>query len=109
MVRFIAVCSATETILNIETLYLACLSIILSRKRITKALISLHGRIPVGWYTSLFFAYKKLRLDGAQMNVNVNMLRCMAHSTLSKISNWSPYIFCVSFESKIELYKSMVL
>ena len=26
-------------------------------------------------------------------------------NTLSKISNWSPYIFCVSFESKIRLYK----
>ena len=25
--------------------------------------------------------------------------------TLSKISNWSPYIFYVSFESKIRLYK----
>ena len=28
-----------------------------------------------------------------------------AVSTLSKISNWSPNIFCVSFESKIQLYK----
>ena len=26
-------------------------------------------------------------------------------STLSKISNWSPYIFCASFESKIRSYK----
>ena len=26
-------------------------------------------------------------------------------NTLSKISNWSPYIFCVSFKNKIRLYK----
>ena len=52
--RFKPVVSATEANLNIEISLVPCLDMILSNKRITKALIRLSGC--AGWYAPLLFA-----------------------------------------------------
>ena len=61
-VRLKPACSATEASYSLESLKLASIGIILSRKQTAKALIRLYGR--AGWSVPLLFAYGKNGFSG---------------------------------------------
>ena len=73
--RLKPVFSATETSKKIEISLVASLAMVLSKKRIKKALISLRGR--TGWSAPLLFANSRRQVEADSIQRHLRLSNCV--------------------------------